>query len=256
MSQNKLAGIIYPLFLYFAVCQIMNLLLQLLPASVGVDAVMRQGISSLVGFVALYLLCREKTAQGEDTPVFRRPLSGKLLFGFFAAILMLGFGSLAMNNILSYVQLAAYSGSYQTVQETFYSSSLLWEVIALGIITPIAEEYLYRWIIYRRLRSWLGCTRGILVCALVFGIIHLNLVQFVYASVLGLLLCILTEYYQDVRPAMLGHMTANILSLLRGETSFLSWLTPEHINFLPVTLLLFALSLIIAGIYIRGFKNN
>jgi hypothetical protein len=228
----------------------------MLPDPIRPDAVMRQGLSSLAAFVVLHLCCGDENDRGEMRLIFLQPVSGKLWVGCLAAIVMLGTGSLAMNNLLSYIQLVSYSGSYQYVEETFYSSGLAWEIIALGIITPIAEEYLYRWIIYRRLRDWLGRGWGIFACALIFGIGHQNLVQFVYASVLGLLLCVLIEYYQDVRPAMLGHMAANILSLLRGETDFLSWLTPEHSYFLPVTLLLFGLTLILAGVLVRSLKND
>jgi hypothetical protein len=164
---------------------------------------------------------------------------------------MLGAASVAMNNLLSFLDLASYSRSYQNVEEAFYSSSLSLELLVLGIVTPVAEEFLYRWVLYREFRSWLGRFPAILVSSLLFGVIHLNLVQFVYAAVLGLLLCLLVEYYQDVRPAMLGHMAANSLALLRGETGFLSWLTPESAAFLPVTLVLFAAALLCAGIYIR-----
>jgi hypothetical protein len=92
---------------------------------------------------------------------------------------------------------------------------------------------------------------AIVLSSLIFGAVHLNLVQFVYAAVLGLLLGILTEYYQDVRPAMLGHMAANIISLLRAETDFLSWLTPGQVSFLPMTIALSVLAVVFAVGYVK-----
>ena len=84
----------------------------------------------------------------------------------------------------------------------------------------------------------------------------MNIVQTVYACALGLVLGILVEYYQDVRVAMCGHIAANVLSLLRGETGFLAGLQPGSTWFLPVTGILLAVVVLVAGVYIKKFKNS
>jgi hypothetical protein len=250
MNQNRLIHIIYPLFLYFAAEQVISLLLQLLPIGGGLDAVARQGLGTLGAFLVLYLFCRSGDRRERYLPIFLKPVTGQLSLGFAGAVLMLGCAGVAMNNLLSLVNLASYSASYRNVEQAFYSSGVLLELLVLGIIAPIAEEFLYRGVIYRELRG-LGRMPAIVLSSLIFGAVHLNLVQFVYAAVLGLLLGILTEYYQDVRPAMLGHMAANIISLLRAETDFLSWLTPGQVSFLPMTIALSVLAVVFAVGYVK-----
>ena len=84
----------------------------------------------------------------------------------------------------------------------------------------------------------------------------MNIVQTVYAFVLGLLLALLMENYQDVRVPLLGHIAANIIAILRGETEWLSWLTLGEPLFVPVTVILLAVTVVIAGYYIKSCKNT
>lgn len=257
-SNTKALGIVYPIFAYFAVCQIVSILLGLLPFADQIDAVKRQGLGSLVAFIVLYLcFVHRKAAEGEvQRRVFAAPVSIRFFVGIAVAALLLGCAGIAMNNLIALTNMKQLSDGYQTVEQAFYSSSLGWEIVSLGIITPVAEELLYRYIIFYRLRDLAGRAGAIVGSALIFGLIHLNIVQTIYACALGLLLGILMEYYQDVRIAMCGHITANILSLLRGETGFLAWLKPGNALFLPVTFGLLAVTVIIAGWYVRDLKDS
>ena len=251
-------AIVYPVFAYFAVCQVVGILIGMLPFADRIDAVKRQGIGSLAAFIVLYLyFVRGGLVEGVDEKkLFTASLSGKKVAGMAVAACMLGCAGIGLNNLLAMTDLKQLSQSYQTVEEAFYSSALGWELLALGVITPVAEELLYRYIIFYRLRSWRGAAAAIVGSALIFGLMHLNIVQTLYASVLGLLLGLLMEYYQDIRVAIIGHIVANILSLLRGETDFLAWMQIGHAWFLPATVLLLTVVVVIAGLLARTFKND
>lgn len=257
-ENHKALSIVYPIFAYFFVCQIVNMVVGMLPVAAQIDAVKRQGLGSLLAFIVLYIwFVHGKAAQsGEKKKVFMASVSGRLAAGMLMAVLLLGCAGIAMNNVLALTGLKQLSGSYQTVEQAFYSSSLGWEILSLGIITPVAEELLYRDIVFFRLRDMLGRSGAVVGSALIFGLIHLNIVQTIYACALGLLLGVLMEYYQDVRVAMCGHIAANILSLLRGETGFLAWMKPGSALFVPVTFGLLAVTMVIAGLYIRTFKKE
>lgn len=272
-NNTKALGIVYPIFAYFAVCQIVSILLGLLPFADQIDAVKRQGLGSLVAFIVLYLCFVHRKAPVQDRSernhadrgnpdstdrlrVFAAPVSVCFFIGIAAAALLLGCAGIAMNNLIALTNMKQLSSGYQTVEQAFYSSSLGWEILSLGVITPVAEELLYRYILFYRLRDLAGRTGAIVGSALIFGLIHLNIVQTLYACALGLLLGVLMEYYEDVRVAMCGHIVANMLSLLRGETGFLGWLQPGNALFLPVTCGLLAVVAIIAGSHVQAFKNK
>lgn len=254
---RTLWSVIFPCALYFAVCQIAGLLLGMLPASGQLDAVKRQGAGSLAALVVLYVcfVRREALRRGQKK-VFIRPVSRQLFAGMASALLLLGCAGIAMNNLLALTVLKQISGGYRIVEQAFYSSSLGWEILSLGVITPVAEEVLYRYLIFYGLRDWQGRWMAVIGSALIFGLVHMNIVQIVYAFVLGLALGVLMEYYQDVRVTICGHIAANVISLLRGETGFLAWLQPGGAVFVPVTLGLLAVAVLITGWYARMIRRG
>lgn len=251
MRQTKgmrIWSVIYPVFLYFAVCQIVSIILQMLPFTAGMDAVKRQAVDTGAGLIVLYMSFirrRKPVVQTERTD----------FGGMLAAAVLAGAAGIALNNLIALTALKQTSESYQAVEQAFYSSSLFWELLTFCILTPVAEELLYRYLVFYQLRDWLGRYAAIVCSALFFGLMHMNVVQTLYAFALGLLLGILMEYYRDVRVAMCGHIAANLCAVLRAETRFLSRLKAGSAMFLPVTLLLLAVVIAFAGMYTKSFKN-
>lgn len=47
----------------------------------------------------------------------------------------------------------------------------------MGIVAPAAEEMIFRWLIYLRLRDWLKMPVAAVISGLIFGIYHGNIVQ-------------------------------------------------------------------------------
>ena len=61
-SENrKVLSVVYPIFVYFLVCQIVNMLVGLFPMAAQIDAVKRQGMGSLAALLVLYFCCIRST---------------------------------------------------------------------------------------------------------------------------------------------------------------------------------------------------
>ena len=60
-------------------------------------------------------------------------------------------------------------------------------------------------------------TAAVFVSAAVFGLLHMNLAQFVYAAVFGVLLAYVTNVTGSIAGAIAAHMAANLTSTLRAE---------------------------------------
>ena len=88
---------------------------------------------------------------------------------------------------------------------------------------PLAEELLYRGVVYRRMRAVFGVRAAIVLSAVLFGLMHANLVQFLYAGLLGLLLAYLTERTGSLWAAVAAHIGANLLAVIRQETGWLDF---------------------------------
>ena len=85
--------------------------------------------------------------------------------------------------------------------------------------------------------------QAIVLSALIFGAVHFNLVQFLYATVLGCLLAYLYEKTEHFYIPVLGHIAANTIAVWRAETGALSFAyepSAEGIGFTIVMLLITA----------------
>lgn len=139
-------------------------------------------------------------------------------------IVILGMAAcVALNNILTLSNLAIIS-SYEETGANFYEVNLAAQIICLGILTPIAEELVFRGLIFKRMREVLNRKRAILISALIFGIYHGNLVQAVYGGVLGALLAYAYEKYGSLKAPILAHMVLNLTSVILSEIGGFSWM--------------------------------
>lgn len=157
------------------------------------------------------------------------------------------------------MRLGDYSASYAEITKTFYTGRLLLEIFALCMVIPIVEELLYRGIVYKRAVDWLGARYAAVVSALIFGLIHMNLVQFIYASLFGLLLAYFAEVTGNLTGAIAAHMAANLTSVLRTETRVFAFLDQSMIVQVLATVLLALIAAAgVFGIWRRngGVKNN
>ncbi len=80
------------------------------------------------------------------------------------------------------------------------------------IVAPITEELLLRGIALKNL-SRVSQRFGILCSALLFGVMHENLPQFLFTFPLGIFLAYITIQHNSIFPAIIVHMTVNTFSV-------------------------------------------
>lgn len=96
----------------------------------------------------------------------------------------------------------------------------LWfNILATGVVSPLSEELIYREGILSSLRSGMSDNLAIFVSALLFGIMHMSLVQGLYAFVLGLVFSIVVcKRNGNPLPSILMHISINVSSLILSHT--------------------------------------
>ena len=95
----------------------------------------------------------------------------------------------------------------------------------------------------------IGVYPAVICSALIFGLVHVNLVQFLYAAVLGCLLAFLYEKTGFFYVPVLGHIAANTVAVVRAETGWLSFGYAADAKGIGFT----AGMLVVAGVVIVGF---
>lgn len=153
----------------------------------------------------------------------------------YVAVISIAF-SLALNNLVLLSDLAEYSIAYQETAEVLYSPSLMVQILCLGIVTPIMEEYIFRGLIFKRLRNRFPVRRAIVSSALFFGIYHGNLVQMIYGTLSGILLAYLYEKYGSLKAPILAHMLMNTVACILTEVDVFTWIFSEKIRVASITI--------------------
>ena len=201
-----------PLFLYYLISiPVWFLLTELLgDGTENGKYAMMQGIASLCTLPVLFILYRkDKMQEEEPSPAF----SASFLLGGAAVALL----ATALNNLLGLLSVTEMSAGWNTARENFYNGTFASELIFLGIVVPFVEEFLYRGVMYGRMRKIFSGKLTILFTTLIFAILHFNLAQILYAFLIGLLLGLLRERYGTFLPAAIGHMFANLVAIFRQE---------------------------------------
>jgi uncharacterized protein len=81
------------------------------------------------------------------------------------------------------------------------------------LLIPVAEELLFRGVLYPSFRRSLGRRRAIWASAVLFGAVHFNLMTFLPLTLLGLLLAWLYERTGNLLAPIVAHSTFNLANL-------------------------------------------
>ncbi len=91
-------------------------------------------------------------------------------------------------------------------------------ILTLCIIAPIAEEYLFRGLMMRKMLRWnISPWYAIIGSSIMFGLIHLNPEQIPGAIILGIVMAWMCYRTKSLIPGIIIHITNNTLSLIPEE---------------------------------------
>lgn len=157
-------------------------------------------------FLVFYLVNRRKI---NATPMEKSKCTPK----FFAKCILAIF---AVNMILSVmdmllVNLTGFSLSIPSESMTNMNPLLMF--ITVAVFPAVVEELLYRGVLYRYLRGH-GVQFAAITSSIIFGLIHLNFLQFFFASFMGVVCCYIYEATGKIRYSMLLHLLNNSVLVL------------------------------------------
>lgn len=204
----------YPIFVYFA---IMLLVILVLNAIFGNGTIPTPALEAIGGLAAVpylrYVYRKDvlfraygiRTKQSVDAKTKR--------IRYFYAMVTIVMISFALNNLFGVVSLDRFSPKYASAADALYSGPIWLQILCLGFIVPYAEELLYRGVIMGRLKDAFGSKKAIIISAILFGLAHWNLAQFLFAIVVGLALAYFADKNQSIIPAYLGHVASNLIAI-------------------------------------------
>lgn len=183
-------------------------------------AMMLTGITGLLAMIPALYFYKKDSAARIAGGVGQREMAKPLSIAEYGLFLIMGaFLGIYGNLIISPLQ--QFTDSSVVYQETMASimdgKSMLVMIFWMGVLAPLAEEAIFRWLIYLRIRDHMQIAGAALLSGLLFGLYHMNLIQGVYALLMGAAFALLMEWRGRLVSSALLHMGANIASLLVGE---------------------------------------
>ena len=117
--------------------------------------------------------------------------------------------------------------------------SLPLAILSSGIIGPIYEEILFRYVFYNRLKRFLPKKTAIFLTSLVFALIHLSPIKIIYAFIIGIILNLIYDKDKNILSPILVHISANTIVLFLHEYNVSIFLL-SFINLILSTILSFS----------------
>ncbi len=130
------------------------------------------------------------------------------------------FVSSTFNSIIDFL---GYEHTTSSIPSSYNFISLVANLMFSALLPGICEELVHRGMLLKSMKP-LGMWKSILLSGLFFGLLHLNIEQFFYATIIGIFLGFLTTMTNSIYPAMIVHFMNNALS---------SYLTFSRVNNLP-----------------------
>lgn len=116
---------------------------------------------------------------------------------------------------------------YSELMEKIMGGSAFLVLLVTVVAAPLTEEIMVRGVIYNDFKKATSVRVALLIQALVFGLIHGNIVQGTYAFILGLILGSIYHRYKTIWASILLHFSFNLtsttLSLAFPELDMNKW---------------------------------
>ena len=178
--------------------------------------------SMIAGMAAVFPMFRKETVDWKGS--VRLPV---LTVGILAVAMALG-----TNILFSLLHITELSKSFADVAGQQFMVPIWQGLLLFGVVSPLAEEVVFRGVIYNRLKKYFPVWVAILTSAVLFGGYHGNLVQGIYGFLLGTVIAWLYEVAGKFRIPVIFHAFANISVFLMTYDSDITAAINTWINFL------------------------
>ncbi|MBR6770218.1 MAG: CPBP family intramembrane metalloprotease [Lachnospiraceae bacterium] len=224
-SFQKILDILLPFAIYFVVHDLAQVALiviantslrllgedwrELMSANQATVNGILNALSMWIGIGAIWSMAKKEFLYGKENCT-KKELKGITIIFYFLLILFAAAFALAINILLSLTGLTSSSQSYGEVAQRQYGVSFEIGLLVYGLCSPLAEEIVFRGLVYHRMKKYFSVFLSVILNSLLFGIYHGNLVQAVYAGILGITITLAYEIYGSFAAPVLFHAAANI----------------------------------------------
>ena len=173
----KIWRIVYPIGIYYVVSSIAYFFLTLLLGAGEESYMLRQMLCAVATIPFAWMHYGQDRAAREIVYGRRGIRPDARFFCTVAGSLFAGASlGMAVNNVIVMTPLIETSAGFQSANQAFFAEGVVFELLGSCLMIPLAEELLYRGVVERRLSLPCGSVPAIVLSAVIFGVMHWNVV--------------------------------------------------------------------------------
>lgn len=181
------------------------------------QTVLFTGIADAIVIPVAWLFFRADEKK-RATRGFHERLLNRNTFGprevLLIVVMVIGISSI-LNLLMA--MLPIHDEAYNSVaEEMFAETGIVTQLVVIGVIAPIAEEIIFRGLVFRRLRDYVGFMWAAVASSLMFGIYHGNVTQAIFAFIMGMLFAAIYEHYGTMWATIAAHMANNTFAAIEN----------------------------------------
>lgn len=135
-----------------------------------------------------------------------------------------------MNVVMVMSGLAMKDVTFLNVSKALYSESMGVMLVCQGLIVPIAEEWMFRGVLYRRCREQMKFWGAAFSVSLFFAFVHGSVTQIAYTLILGIFLAYIYEKFGSLKAPIFLHILVNSISIVLTKKELLIWLCSDFMR--------------------------
>ena len=187
----------------------------------GLNAFIQIGAMFLIPFFLYKFLRKKKTLEiVKDFNI--KPISIKAILIAFLIGFVIYFANLAVASFFNiFIFGTGYDPSFgmsSATEEGYTTIQFLLDILTTAVLPGICEEFCHRGMLLNGYKS-LGIKKSIILVGVLFGLMHLNIEQFFYASVIGMFLTFLVYVSGSIIPSIIVHFMNNAMGLYMSFAS-------------------------------------
>lgn len=208
MSQNKSVNRLFltVVVVYIGVSLGISVLSALTPVG-NLPVYVSLVVSQALVFVPCFLYCKWKRIKIREFIPYR-----KINFVTIILVVICTYLMYPLMIVLNAISMLFSTSGTASVMELMQGQNFILSTLFMALLPACVEEFMFRGVLFHTYRKS-KMLPAIFLSAFLFGCMHMNLNQFMYAFALGVYLALLVEATGSIFSSMLAHFTLNFTSV-------------------------------------------
>ena len=192
--------------------------------------IVQVGLMAVLPICLFSILLKKNAKQTFEFFSFRKITFVSILVSILLGICVFIFITYISSLWSGILGLFGYQSSTSTAEGDYSVANFFLSIFLVGVLPGFCEEVAHRGLVLGGMRKN-GAIRAMVLCGLLFGLMHFNISQFGYAFVVGIFFCFITLLTKSIYPAMIMHFVNNTISVCIEFAYGSTWMPSGILDF-------------------------